>query len=188
MRPLTSENDRRYGFPKSRKAATAPLARKMIAGPQRGTGPIRDTDPPEDIAANGRARTEWSNGVLQLVAVAEKIGGTLDPKWVVEDAQKQGVRFIMPTLPDVEDEGAEDDLPTPGYAERIALKLNELQAGKCQHDHPISCVHCGIRREDEPMRADDGAIVWQIHWVPRDLTNTQSQTPPAANEIPNATP
>jgi hypothetical protein len=126
-----------------------------------------NVDPPEDISAKGRARTEWSNGVLQLVAVAEKIGGTLDPKWVVEDAQKQGVRFVMPTLPDVEDDGAENDVPTPGYAERIATKLNELQAVQCRHGNPNSCVHCGIRREDEPLRAEDGSIAWQINWVPR---------------------
>lgn len=146
-----------------------------------------NVDPPEDIAAKGRARVDWSNGIIQLEIVAEKIGGRLDPLWVVEDAQKQGVRFILPTLPDVEDEGAENDLPTPGYAERIAAKLNELQADKCRHGNPNSCVHCGIRREDEPIKANDGAIVWQIQWVPRIPANQPAQAQPAANEVPNAT-
>lgn len=133
-----------------------------------------NVDPPEDIAAKGTARIQWANGIIQLVAVGEKIGGTLDPAWVVEDAQKQGIRYVMPSLPDVEDEGAEDDQPTPGYAERIAAKLNELGAGQCRHGNPNSCVHCGIRREDEPIKASDGAIVWQIRWVPRNPKGTGS--------------
>jgi hypothetical protein len=127
-----------------------------------------NVDPPEDIAAKGQARAAWSNGILQLNAVGEAIGGRLDPLWVVEDAQKQGVKFIMPTLPDVEDEGAEMDLPTPGYAETLAVRLNKLQATQCRHGNPNSCVHCGIRREDEPTRGADGAIAWNINWVPRD--------------------
>jgi hypothetical protein len=46
--------------------------------------------------------------------------------------------------------------------------LTELQADKCRHGNPNSCVHCGIRREDEPIKGANGSIIWQVHWVPRD--------------------
>lgn len=133
-----------------------------------------NVDPPEDIAAKGTARGQWANGVLQLAAVADKLGIVLPTKWVIEDAQKQGVVYEAPPALDIEDEGAENDLPTPGYAERIAAKLNELQAGACRHGNPNSCVHCGIRREDEPVRAQDGSVAWAVKWVPRDPANTQA--------------
>lgn len=141
-----------------------------------------NVDPPEDVTAKGTARVQWSAGIQGLVAVGEKIGYPLDPKWVVEDAQKQGIRYTMPSLPDVEDEGAENDLPTPGYAERLAAKLTELQADKCRHTNPNSCVHCGIRREDEPIQTPDG-IAWQIKWVPRIPSSNDNGTSSNASAV-----
>ncbi|MBK9260803.1 MAG: DUF935 family protein, partial [Polyangiaceae bacterium] len=108
-----------------------------------------NVDPPEDIAAKGTARGQWAQGIIQMNAAAKEIGGKLNAQWVIEDAQKQGVVIDMPDIPDLDDEGTENDLPTPGYAERCAAMLNEEPAEeRCRHGNPNSCRDCGVRRED----------------------------------------
>ena len=127
-----------------------------------------NVDPPEDIAAKGTARVQWAQGIIQQSQAAKEIGGWLDPRWVVEDAQKQGVRICLPETPNLDGEGTETDLPTPGYAERVAGMLNAAPAQeRCRHGNPNSCRDCGVRREDERVTNQDGSIGWRINWVPR---------------------
>jgi hypothetical protein len=128
-----------------------------------------NVDPPEDIAAKGTARVQWAQGIIQVSAAAKEIGGYLDPVWVVEDAQKQGVRIILPETLATDDAGTEEDLPSPGYAERCADMLNaEPAQERCRHGNPNSCRDCGVRREDERVANPDGSVGWRIRWVARD--------------------
>lgn len=136
-----------------------------------------NVDPPEDIGAKGTARAQWAQGIIQISAAAKEVGGFIDPAWVVEDAQKQGVRIILPETPNLEDEGTEADLPSPGYAERVAAMLNEEPAQeRCRHGNPNSCRDCGVRREDERVTGQDGSISWRIVWVPRESKTASDGT------------
>jgi len=122
-------------------------------------------DPPEDIAAKGTARSSWAQGIIQQSAAAKEIGGVLDPLWVVEDAQKHGVRILLPQRPAPPDaELAADDVPTPDHAAVLAAQMTAAGMTECEHARPNKCPLCGVERQRGVEAGPDGAPRFILAW------------------------
>lgn len=130
-----------------------------------------NVDPPEDTQAKATANTQWAQSIVQMDDAAKKLGLVLDPLWVAEDAQKRGIRMIVPVpaaplgAPIVGDAIDPEDEPTEDHAAALAAEMTEYGIDRCEHGRTNRCPLCGVERVRGVVPGESGKPAgWKLAW------------------------
>lgn len=130
-----------------------------------------NVESPEDRLSESKAIDAEGAAIKSLQEGYGSAGFELDPTWVVERAQRKGIRVrpkggAMPPLLGGQGPAGnpDDEAPQPDdVATRLADKLTANGYEMCRHGFKNRCRQCNIERVDDFMPGADGPI-WRVQW------------------------